>query len=795
MTKDTRIIAGRYSLEQLIGRGGMGDVYRGTDTETGDVVAVKLLHSSIVEDNPDIVDRFQREGEALRQLNHPNIVTVREAVEDEGEHFLVMEYISGGSLRDLIDEEARLPIEAVLNVALDLADALTRAHRLHIIHRDIKPDNVLLAEDGTPRLTDFGVAHMGDRTRLTQTGSVIGTYAYLSPEACNGLELDERADIWSFGVMVFEMLTGRVPFHAGGTAAILTAILTKPAPDITRLRPDLPPALVDLIYRMLEKDRERRISSVRLVGAELEAIIRQLDTPLRQKVLEAGHEPTVGSRFVTPPDDEDTRSNVPAMERSTPQHTHGFSLYPGQEAPAGQTRTSPSPFTPPAGNTGYYTPGGSPMTTAELAAAQAFTRKWQLITLMVIVTVLACSTVAVLALILGPTDEGGDETDQAIDTSITVPPVEPNESMVLVAELEALDEEDRSITRYIRDDLTHTIEQGVTFSNVRIRAYPATIASQQQAEQIAETYGAAVVVWGSYTDVAIDVRVSVGTSTSFPATSLPLDTIQQSANVRVTMTDARNESIAPQVLGALGAVQGGTGDIYAIMRTMATLDAIDVAAAEVTGATVAAYTQHYFEIYTTDTNQALEAIDQAIDEDVSNPLSHTLRSLALHRLGRIDEAHQAAETAARLAGPNWTVPLVLMSSSVDDPNEQLAYLSQVISLRPDDWYTLTSRGALYYIYGETELARADLDAAIALEPDSNFPYTFAALIAMSYGRFEEATGYIRIIVQEYPDPDLYARAIDATVGEQDIFSDAVSAFVNLILGRYVESAASANAAL
>ena len=122
----------------------------------------------------------------------------------------------------------------MLNIALDLADALTRAHRLNIIHRDIKPDNVLLAEDGTPRLTDFGVAHMADRTRLTQTGSVIGTYAYLSPEACNGLELDERADIWSFGDHAVRD-AGRAGALSGeqGTAAILTAILTKPAPDIT----------------------------------------------------------------------------------------------------------------------------------------------------------------------------------------------------------------------------------------------------------------------------------------------------------------------------------------------------------------------------------------------------------------------------------------------------------------------------------------------------------------------------------------------------------------------------------
>jgi len=260
MSDDYIIIAGRYRLGEMIGRGGMGDVFKGTDVHTNEQVAIKLLHDAIVQENPDIVDRFEREGEALRTLNHPNIVTMLDTAEENGKHYLIMEYVTGGSLRDLIDEQSRLPIEAVLNVALDLCDALTRAHRLNIIHRDIKPDNVLLAEDGTPRLTDFGVAHLGGRSRLTQIGSVIGTYAYLSPEACNGEELDERTDIWSFGVMLFEMLVGRVPFNEQTTASVLTAILTKPAPDLTRLRSNIPEPLLNLIYRMLEKDRARRIS-------------------------------------------------------------------------------------------------------------------------------------------------------------------------------------------------------------------------------------------------------------------------------------------------------------------------------------------------------------------------------------------------------------------------------------------------------------------------------------------------------------------------------------------------------
>jgi serine/threonine protein kinase len=179
-----QVIAGRYEIMGTIGQGGMGDVYRGVDRTTGQPVAIKQLNPDIVEAEPGVIERFEREGEALRQLNHPNIVQMLASLEEDEMHYLVMEYVSGGSLRVLIDREGALPIRRAMEIALDVADALTRAHRLNIIHRDIKPDNVLLAEDGTPRLTDFGVARLGNRTRMTETGSVIGTFAYLSPEGC-----------------------------------------------------------------------------------------------------------------------------------------------------------------------------------------------------------------------------------------------------------------------------------------------------------------------------------------------------------------------------------------------------------------------------------------------------------------------------------------------------------------------------------------------------------------------------------------------------------------------------------
>src|SRR5512136_3128310 len=159
-----QLIANRFEIgdleHDLLGRGGMGAVYRATDTQTGELVAVKALDPEVVTRTPDLVQRFVREGEALRQLNHPNIVRMIAAVEEGGRHYLVMEYVPGGSLADLLATQGKLPARRVMEIGLDLADALTRAHRLGIVHRDIKPANVMLAADGTPRLADFGLAHV-----------------------------------------------------------------------------------------------------------------------------------------------------------------------------------------------------------------------------------------------------------------------------------------------------------------------------------------------------------------------------------------------------------------------------------------------------------------------------------------------------------------------------------------------------------------------------------------------------------------------------------------------------------
>ncbi|MCP4426195.1 MAG: protein kinase, partial [Chloroflexi bacterium] len=193
----------RFIPEELFAVGGHGKVYLGRDVSTDQQVVIKQLKPELAAQHPELVSRFIREGEALRQLNHPNIVKMLAAIENEGQYLIVMEYVSGGNLSDLLEKQPQLALDRALGIGLELADALSRAHHLHIVHRDLKPSNVLLAEDGAPRLTDFGIALLSDQeTRLTQDNTLLGTIQYMSPEACTGRELDGRTDIWSFGVML-----------------------------------------------------------------------------------------------------------------------------------------------------------------------------------------------------------------------------------------------------------------------------------------------------------------------------------------------------------------------------------------------------------------------------------------------------------------------------------------------------------------------------------------------------------------------------------------------------------------
>jgi tRNA A-37 threonylcarbamoyl transferase component Bud32 len=263
------VIAGRYELEELIGSGGMSTVYRAHDSLLERKVALKILHQQFSDDE-EYVERFRREARAVAQLAHPNIVTVIDRGEEAGRQFIVFEYVDGDDLKELIDKVGPLPIDQVVELGCEIAAALAFAHERGIVHRDVKPQNVLLSE-GRAKVTDFGIARSLDVEHgVTQTGTVLGTSSYIAPEQASGQPIDDRSDVYSFGVVLFELLTGRVPFEGESFVAVALQHINEPAPSVLERRPDTPPRLARLVDSMLVKDHDARPSMDEVHG-ELDA--------------------------------------------------------------------------------------------------------------------------------------------------------------------------------------------------------------------------------------------------------------------------------------------------------------------------------------------------------------------------------------------------------------------------------------------------------------------------------------------------------------------------------------------
>jgi serine/threonine-protein kinase len=262
---------GNYKITSKLGEGGMGVVYLAEHPVIGKKVAMKAIHPELSK-NSDVVSRFVTEAKAVNQIGHEHIVDIADfGNTPEGEFYFVMEYLQGESLSDRLRRESRIEYARALSIGAQIADALNASHAQGIIHRDLKPENIFLCNRGQSRdfvkVLDFGLAKltMGDVkvTHKTRTGSVMGTPYYMSPEQCEGkIEIDHRADIYSLGVLIFEMLTGKVPFGGEGYGEIIVKHVTMPPPSVRSVVPDLPEYLDMILYRVLAKDRDQRFQTM-----------------------------------------------------------------------------------------------------------------------------------------------------------------------------------------------------------------------------------------------------------------------------------------------------------------------------------------------------------------------------------------------------------------------------------------------------------------------------------------------------------------------------------------------------
>src|SRR5947209_1463527 len=262
----------RYRLEARIGSGGMSTVYRALDETLQRRVAVKLMNREVVTDSAQL-ERFRREARAVAQLSHPHIVGVIDAGEDEGRPYIVFECVDGETLKERIRRCGRLQITEAVAYAIEISRALGAAHARHIVHRDVKPQNVLLDEEGSAKVTDFGIARTLDEEGLTADGRVLGTTDYVSPEQALGQPVTGQSDLYSLGIVLYEMLTGEVPFKGENQVAVAMKHVREQLPDVQALRPEVSAALAAVIDRATAKHREDRYADDAELIADLEDVL------------------------------------------------------------------------------------------------------------------------------------------------------------------------------------------------------------------------------------------------------------------------------------------------------------------------------------------------------------------------------------------------------------------------------------------------------------------------------------------------------------------------------------------
>ena len=328
-------IDNRYRIVELIGEGGMAQVYRGDDLRLGREVAIKILRPQYANERT-FVERFVQEARAMAGFSHPNIVNVFDVGRTGASPYIVMEYVDGIDLRRKLQQEGRLSIGEALEIARQVAEGVGAAHRKGIVHRDIKPGNILIASDGRVKVADFGIARaMADAQHLTEPGVVWGTTAYLSPEQIRGETATPASDVYAIGVLLYEMLTGQTPFQGEDRVAVALKHLNEPPPPLHELNPRVPPGLERLVLRMLSKDPAQRpadanevarlLRAYQNMGNEATAVTPRIQTP------------------TTPPRQAAAARSAPPP-KAAPTSTPGYRTAPVRAEP--QRRAEPQPGTP-----------------------------------------------------------------------------------------------------------------------------------------------------------------------------------------------------------------------------------------------------------------------------------------------------------------------------------------------------------------------------------------------------------------------------------------------------------------
>jgi eukaryotic-like serine/threonine-protein kinase len=324
---DDTLVDDRYRILERIGSGGMAEVFRAEDTHLGRDVAIKVLHRRFAQDQ-EFVERFRREAKSAAGLQHPNVVAVFDRGEHDGTYYIAMEHLPGRTLKEIVEQEAPLSQQRAIELGVQILEAAGFAHRRGVIHRDFKSHNVIVDEEGNAKVTDFGIARRGT-SEMTETGSIMGTAQYLSPEQAQGHAVTAASDLYSIGVMLYEMLAGRLPFEGDSAVSVALKHLSEPPPPLSQLRPDVDPALESVVMAALAKDAAHRWQSADEFRAALAAVGEHLADGTGRRgqdtaafVPVAAPLPADAAAADAPPDGDDTAPTALAAEAPPPLTPH-----------------------------------------------------------------------------------------------------------------------------------------------------------------------------------------------------------------------------------------------------------------------------------------------------------------------------------------------------------------------------------------------------------------------------------------------------------------------------------------
>ncbi len=769
----------RYQIVELVGEGGMATVYRAHDPRLKRDVAVKVMLPSLVAD-PTFCQRFEREAQSVANLRHPTILTVHDYGETEtGQLYLVVEYVPEGTLRDRL--QGPMSLERVIDIVAQVAEALDYAHQQGVIHRDVKPNNILLTQDGRPLLADFGLAKPieSDR-RLTASGMMMGTPDYVAPEQAQGFDIDGRADVYALGVMLFEMLAGRHPYAGESAMSVMIKHVTEPMPRPSAFNPKLSPALDEIVLKATAKSPDERYLRAGDMARALRAALVSGVTP----------QPDTGSDapLPTPPviqEEELSPREVlvrlhQILDRKFDEgelQTLCFGLGVEYEDLAGRGQADKArelirylirhdqlpellqvgqkmrpdiswPPVPEAVTTSWATP--------LLGPARWYQHKWVWAAL---AAVLALVVVAVLILppVLGGADDSGATGE--------VPTARPDETMILIARFKAQPGSERyDVSQRIYDKLAADLRQ-MGETDVSVHKVDQVIESSEGAVALGGRYGAMTVIWGYYDDIGISPNVeAVGTLESDLASSLGLERFNldtgEAVNFKLYIAQDLPEELS--FLTAVSLYQAFIlqGDLGKAVNYLALAESNLPQDPQFRGGGDMVYfTKAMLEFFQGDLDSAIAEIDQAIAINPNKALLYTSRGVVYSQLGQAEQALVDLDEAIRLEPDNtlayvvkgtiyWHLDVEKARQVFDqvtaiDPNEMAAYYAraiidfeagdlasalaewdQVEARRPEDPYMPVFRGLVYEKMGRVELAAADYAQVDArnLPPDGSIQY-------------------------------------------------------------------------